>query len=368
VTRTLLWGAGPGEIRAGVLEDGELAEFRLIRMRRDVADLAAGEIYTAQIKTRLGGGKALVTLWGDIEAVLQPTPNLAEGTRLAVEMVRSPVPEPGHWKRAVVRPVDGVVVGTEPGWHFSAEPWERFLMNIAPHVDVIFCPDVTSASEVEALLGDAVPLLRIDPHAIEAADFDSLLEQATIGEFQIPGGRITIERTRAMTVIDVDGDSDPLALNLAAALEIPRLMRLLDIGGPVGIDFVTLQSRASRLSVDKALAEASVVLGPNERTAMNGFGFCQLVRKRTGPSVLEILCGTTPGRLTTESRAIALLRAAGRAHGVGPRQLIGPPAVIDMIRSWPEEIAALQSTFGTTFELVSDPLVSGYGHAHVSPA
>jgi Ribonuclease E/G family len=367
VKRTLLWGAGPGEIRAGLLEDGVLVEFRLVRLRRDVADLAAGEVYTAQIKTRLGRGKALVTLWGDVEAILQPAPPLPEGARLVVEMVRSPVPEPGQWKRAKVRPVDSVAPSAEPCWHFSAEPWERFLQNAAPKVDIMLCPDAGTANEVEAWLGSGATPVRIDPDAIAAADFESLIELASGGDFPITGGRITIERTRAMTVIDVDGDGDALALNLAAAAEIPRVLRLLDIGGPVGVDFVSLSSRADRHAVDTALAAASAVLGPNERTAINGFGFCQLIRPRTGPSVPEMLCGTTPGRLTTESRAIALLRAAGRAQGVGPRQLVAPPAVIDMIRSWPEEIAALQSKFGVAFELVSDASISGYGHVHVSP-
>jgi hypothetical protein len=368
VKRTLLWGAGPGEIRAGLLEDGELSEFRLIRMRRDIADLAAGEIYTAQIKTRLGGGKALVTLWAGVDAILQPAPNLPEGARLVVEMVRSPVPEPGGWKRAKVRPYEGVAPSAEPCWHFSAEPWERFLHKEAPTLDAILCPDATTANEVEQLLGVATPPIRIDPDAIEAADFESLIELATTGEFSLAGGRITIERTRAMTVVDVDGDSAPLVLNLSAAREIPRLLRLLDIGGPVGIDFVSLSSRADRHAVDTALAAASAVLGSNERTAINGFGFCQLIRQRSGPSVPEILCGTTPGRLTTESRAIALLRAARRSQGIGPRQLVAPPAVIEKIRCWPEEITALRLTFGVAFDLISDATVSGYGHVHVSPA
>jgi ribonuclease G len=368
VRRSLLWGAGPGEIRAGLVEDGAVAEFRLVRLRRDVADLAAGERYTVRIKTRMGGGKALVTLWGDVDAILQPVPALPEGSLVVVEMVRAPVPEPGKWKRAKVRYVDDAPPRSEPGWHFSAEPWERFLRRAADNVDVILCPDATSANEVEALLGQDAPPVQIDPDAIEAADFDALIEQAVVGEFQIADGQITLERTRAMTVIDVDGDGDPLALNIAAAREIPRLLRLFDIGGPVGIDFVSLPTRAARLAVDAAFAEASAALGPCERTAVNGFGFCQLIRPRTGPSVPEILCGTTPSRLTTQSRAIALLRAAGRAQGRGPRQLVGPPAVIDMIRAWPEEAAALRSSLGVAIELVSDPAVSGYGHVHVSPA
>ena len=46
---------------------------------------------------------------------------------------------------------------------------------------------------------------------------------------------------------------------------------------------------------------------------MNGFGFAQIIRPRSGPSIPELLCTTTPGRLSPESRAVALLREAGVA-------------------------------------------------------
>ncbi|MBX4389349.1 ribonuclease E/G, partial [Mycobacterium tuberculosis] len=82
--------------------------------------------------------------------------------------------------------------------------------------------------------------ISIDPERIEQADLDSLVESAVSGEFAIDGGVVSIERTRAMTMIDIDGSGDPVALNLAAAREIPRLLRLLDIGGQVGIDFLAM--------------------------------------------------------------------------------------------------------------------------------
>jgi ribonuclease G len=363
---SLLWDAGPGELRAGLIEQGQLTEFRIIRLRRDWALYAAGEHYTARIISRLGPGKALVTLGGNCEAILQSAGKLPDGALLGVEMTRAVIPEPGRWKLAMVRPAPAVAPQSEPGWHFSDEPWVLFLRRLAPALAEIICPSASVANEVRSDLGEAAPPLRIDPAAIADADFSGLIEAAVLGEFPIAGGAISIERTRAMVMIDIDGSGDPLALNLAAAREIPRLLRLLDIGGPVGIDFLTLEGRTARSAVDAALAEACAVLGPHKCTAMSGFGFAQIVRPRRGPSIPELVCGVTPGRLSLESRAIALLREAGRSIGHGKRQLIAPPPIIELIRQWPEETGALRFALGVEIELVADTAAIGYGHVHVS--
>jgi hypothetical protein len=365
---SLLWDAGPGELRAGLLEQGRLAELRIVRLRRDRALYATGEHYTARIVERLAAGKALVTLGGDCQALLQPVGKLTEGALLAVEMARAAIPEPGRWKLPVVRPAPAFAPLAQPGWHFSDEPWVLFLRRLAPSLGEIVCPSAAAANELRSDLGSAAPPLRIDPQAIADADLAGHIEAAVRGEFAIEHGTLSIERTRAMTMIDIDGGGDPLALNLAAACEIPRLLRLYDIGGAVGIDFLTLPERAARQAVDAALAQACADLGPHERTATNGFGFAQIVRSRKGPSIPELVCGTTPGRLSLESRAIALLREAGRSIGHGPRRLVAPPAIIELIRGWPEEIGALRFALGVDIELVADPAATGYGQVHVSPS
>jgi ribonuclease G len=320
MTRQLLCDAGPGETRTGLFENGRLTEFRLIRSR----NIVVGVRHDARIISNLGGGKALVQIANAVEAILEQAPKLPEGSRLPVDIVRAPIPEPGRWKKAVVRPAhDGASI---------------------PATDI----------EISA-----------DREAIEAAGFEELIDSAVSGEFPIGNGMISIERTRAMTMIDIDGSGDAMVLNLAAAREIPRLLRLLDIGGQVGIDFLSLPDRKARLAVDAALADACANLGSHERTALNGFGFAQIVRPRPGPSVPEILCGTTPGRLSLESRAIALLRAASRSVGHGRRQLIAVPAIIDLLLQWQEEIDELRRLLGVEIELVPDAGASGYGYVHV---
>jgi ribonuclease G len=366
MTNALLWDAGPGEIRAGLMEDGLLTEFRIIRQRRQKALYAAGEQYTARIISNLGAGRALVSLGGDVEALLENSPKLAEGALLAVEMTRAPLPEPGRWKRAIVRHRPDLASEWSAAWHHSKEPWETYLCDTKQKVQHIICNDAIVKSDVIQITGLDGPMVDVQPDQIANADFDSLIEGAVTGEFAIENGMLSIERTRAMTMIDIDGGGDPLVLNLAAAREIPRVLRLLDIGGQIGIDFLSLPDRKARLTVDNALGEACTVLGPHERTAINGFGFAQIIRPRDRPSIPEILCGTTSGRLSLESRAIALMRAAGRSIGHGKRQLVAQPAIIDLILQWPEEIGALRSSIGVDIELVPDASTTGYGYVHVS--
>jgi ribonuclease G len=325
MTHMMLRDESPGEVRTGLIENGKLVEFRIVRPRNW---MNAGQRFDARIVTNLGGGKALVMLDDGTEALLENAPRIPEGSRLAVVVSRPSIPEPGRWKRALVKPA----------------------------------PDHPVADE-----NSESPSSKSNPDLLEAAGFDELADAAVTGEFPIEGGMLSIERTRAMTVIDIDGSGDPLVLNLAAAQEIPRLLRLLDIGGQIGVDFLNLPDRKARLAVDAALAEACAVLGQHERTAITGFGFAQIVRPRPRPSVPEILCGITPGRLSAESRALGLLRMAARSVGHGKRQLVAVPSVIALLESWPEELAAIRASLGVEIELVSDPSATGYGYVHANP-
>lgn len=78
------------------------------------------------------------------------------------------------------------------------------------------------------------------------------------------GGSLVIEHTEAMTVIDVNTGSyigshnleeTVFAVNLAAAEEIARQVRLRNIGGIVVVDFIDMQDEAHRLAVTEALTE-----------------------------------------------------------------------------------------------------------------
>ena len=124
------------------------------------------------------------------------------------------------------------------------------------------------------------------PDALEQAGWSELLEEATSGEIAFPGGALRMTPTPAMTLFDVDGDGDPAALALAGARAAAAAIRRHGIGGSIGIDLPTVGDKAARQAVDAALAEH---VPDAERTAMNGFGFVQLVRQRQRASLPELL-------------------------------------------------------------------------------
>lgn len=138
---------------------------------------------------------------------------------------------------------------------------------------------------------------------------ESKLKKSLARKVWLPcGGFLVIDRTEAMTVIDVNSgkfqgtragtESAFLRLNLEAAKEIARLLRLRNVGGVVIIDFVDMETEESRGRVQAALEEA--LMGDPVKTAVHGFtslGLMELTRKKTegGPGPLAPCphCGGT---------------------------------------------------------------------------
>ncbi len=108
------------------------------------------------------------------------------------------------------------------------------------------------------------------------------------------GAYLIIEKTEAMHVIDVnsgsrkggnqDQEKNALDINVEAAQEIARLLRLRDMGGIVAIDFIDLYEPENRRILHKALKDAMAddkakhnVLPPSR------FGVIELTRQRVRP-------------------------------------------------------------------------------------
>ena len=104
MTRQLVWDPAPGDVRCAVLEGGDVVELHLIPLCQASPSAQAGARLSGRLVSRLGQAQALIALETGEEALLRPVPSVAEGARLMVDIVRSRVPEPGRWKRALARP------------------------------------------------------------------------------------------------------------------------------------------------------------------------------------------------------------------------------------------------------------------------
>ncbi len=135
------------------------------------------------------------------------------------------------------------------------------------------------------------------------------------------GGAITIEPTTALTAIDVDsagrtGEADPerlaLALNIEAAHEAMRQLRLRAQGGLAAIDFVSMRQAQNRKAVEAALKEAVLRDPWNPQFApMSRFGIVELSRAQYMRPVRDVLLDAD-GRRSAETVALEALRAIER--------------------------------------------------------
>jgi hypothetical protein len=191
---------------------------------------------------------------------------------------------------------------------------------------------------------------------LEGAGWSALIEEALSGEIAFAGGALRISLTPAMTLFDVDGALPPAELAVAGAAAAGRAIWRLGIGGSIGIDLPTLGPREERQAAAAALDAA--LPQPFERTAVNGFGFLQVVRRRERPSLPELLQADPVG-----AAARLLLRRAERCSGSGERIVQAAPSVIARLEANPQWLEALGGRIGAPVGLRAEAgLAISAGH------
>ncbi|MBD3273934.1 MAG: Rne/Rng family ribonuclease [Candidatus Marinimicrobia bacterium] len=110
------------------------------------------------------------------------------------------------------------------------------------------------------------------------------------------GGHLVIEHTEAMVTIDVNSgkfigrknhEQNSLRINLEAAREIARQLRLRDIGGLIVVDFIDLQDDSNKKRVyNEMKKEARKDRAKIALTPLSDFGLMELTRQRVRLSLL----------------------------------------------------------------------------------
>jgi ribonuclease E len=185
------------------------------------------------------------------------------------------------------------------------------------------------------------------------------------------GGSIVIDATEALTAIDVNSgrasrgssqEDATYAVNIQAAHEVARQLRLRDIGGLVVVDFIDMRSRKHEREVEKALREAmkadkarSTVgrISPNGLLEINRQRIKQALQLRTHRSCPT--CDGTGKIPSPEFVGANLLRRieARAAHGRLSGARIGlHPELADAVQNFRRhEIAALEDEFDMRIEI-----------------
>jgi ribonuclease G len=296
---------GIGESRFALIDGDEIVEARI-----ELDGLVrAGSIVAARlVDTGQGGRNAVARDQVGAEYLLPRGPaGVTQGADLTIQVTREAIP--------------------------GAEPWKRPLARGSSD----------DPREADGLVGREVAFP--GPDLLGRAGWSDLLDEARTGVVRFAGGGLRISPTPAMTLIDVDGYLPPAALAIAGAAAAARAISRLDLGGSIGIDLPggsKAARHAAAAAIDDNLAQ------PFERTAVNGFGFVQIVRPRARASLLEL----AQDRAAFEARAL-LRRAALEA--AGPKRLVAHPAVIAAIEAASSWIDRLSRQVGGAVGLRAEP-------------
>ena len=127
------------------------------------------------------------------------------------------------------------------------------------------------------------------------------------------GGYLIIERTEAMTIVDVNTgksvgktnlEETVVNTNLEAAKEVARQLRLRDIGGIIVVDFIDMLLDKNKGKVEETMKEAMALDKTRSQVFEIGpLGLMQVTRKRVSSGLVESFSETCP---TCEGRGILI--------------------------------------------------------------
>jgi hypothetical protein len=312
---------GIGEDRAALIDKGKIVAARI---RRHDCGPFAGAVIAGRFNKY--GASFVLTDDGQHIALAGPLNGLSDGAACHVRITRERLGE-GSGDHRRTKPPRGRLVGDSPACY-------------APDLASTLLTDpLTANCPVQTHILAPPPV----PDQLVQAGWHDILEQAMSGVVPFDGGRLIISPTPGMTVIDIDGSAasgqSRTALAKAAAHHAAQAILRLDIGGGVAIDFPSIEAKADRQAVAAAFDDA--MAGPFERTAINGFGLMQIVRRRVRPSLVEQM-QLAPAR----SALAGLLRAAQKSSDLSQMALVLDIKGAAILDKHPQWLAQLQHSTG----------------------
>lgn len=374
----------PGDRRAAALAGGQL--LRLAVAGDD--EIRVGDVILGRIKKVVASiGCAFVDLGREPPGILMRNDapgeqRLSDGQDILCQVLREAVGEKGPKLTARLTTLPETVRGSLAG----ARPPSRLARGPDPILSLL--RDAAASGVGRVIVDDGAELSRLRGALPELADrleawlepaplfaaygVDEAIDRALARVAPLPsGGRLTIEETEALAVIDVDMGATPgssassaaLACDLEAAAAIGREIVARDLAGIIMIDFVPLRRRTERERVVATLR--SSLAGDDRQIRIAGWtrlGLVEMSRERRGPSLagrLTVDCASCGGH----GREISARRVAGdalramlaeaRRAPAAPPSLVASPAVLEQLRGpLAEALAEIEDKIGAKIALV----------------
>jgi len=185
------------------------------------------------------------------------------------------------------------------------------------------------------------------------------------------GGSIVIDQTEALVAIDVnsgnfrvenDAERTAYEMNLRAAKEIARQLRLRDLGGVIVNDFIDMRDERHRRGVERALRDAIKRDRARSKVLrMSSFGLIEMTRQRIRPSLKRSVyedCGNCTGAgvvKTVESMSIDVMRLLALAsHRQEIRRVavtVSTPVATYLNNRKRQDLARLESEFNLLVQI-----------------
>jgi len=190
------------------------------------------------------------------------------------------------------------------------------------------------------------------------------------------GGYILIDRTEALTAVDVNTgryvgkanfEETIVEINLEAVKEIAYQLRLRDIGGIIVIDFIDMEMETNQARVTAALTEA--LARDRARTKVlpvSGLGLVEMTRKRVRNSIVQDLtepCFYCEGKgYLRSNRVIAdgiimnLHQSLRGVEGEKVVEVMAHPKITELlVEEYAEELAKIEKQYNARVDVADKP-------------
>ncbi len=250
-------------------------------------------------------------------------------------------------------------------------------------VDEVWIDDADAFEEIQDYLKSVSPELRERVHLYKEADpiYDHFEIEPQIEKtferkvWLKKGGYILIDHAEALTAIDVNtgrftgkkNQEDTIfRTNMEAAREIPRQLRLRDIGGIIVIDFIDMEIEANKRALfDDLRNELRKDRARTKAFAVSDLGLVEMTRQRERSSLLHYYtedcphCGGLGKVSSPETMLVKLERVMRRVRAMGTEKRVtikvSPEIALFFVEQEARRFAELEKRFKLQVDLKDDP-------------